>query len=407
MIVFPQGFLWGAATSAHQVEGDNINNDWWEWEKSADLKETSGPACRHYEFFKEDFDLAQSLNHNCHRFSIEWSRVCLSKSEFSFRELSHYREVVLALKERGLEPIISLHHFTNPLWFAKLGGWENPKSPEYFLYFVRKVVEEFADKVKYWATINEPMVYVYHSYVIGAWPPQKKSFLKARRVTDNLIAAHIQAYKLIRDIYKNKNLPLPQVSIAKNMQAFVPCKNTFRDRLAVYLRDKSFNFNILDKLAKAKTLDFIGVNYYTRSLVETSNWSINNLLTRTCQDNHSLLPKNSMGWDIYPDGLYDLLLRLKKYNLPVMILENGICAEDDRKRWDFICQHLKSISLAMAKGVKVLGYIYWSLLDNFEWDKGFGPCFGLIDVDYVTFRRTVRESAKKMSLVCKTGILDQ
>ncbi|MFH1398008.1 MAG: glycoside hydrolase family 1 protein [Candidatus Omnitrophota bacterium] len=407
MIVFPQGFLWGAATSSHQVEGNNINNDWWEWEKSANLKETSGLACRHYEFFKEDFDLAQSLNHNCHRFSIEWSRIFPYREELSFQEFSHYREVILALKERGLEPIVSLHHFTNPLWFSKLGGWENPESPEYFLYFVRKVVEEFADKVKYWVTINEPMVYVYYSYIIGSWPPQKKSFSKARRVTNNLIAAHIRSYKLIRDIYKNKGLPLPQVSIAKNMQAFVPCKNTLRDKLAVYLRDKSFNFDLLDKLAQAKTLDFIGVNYYSRSLVETSSWSVNNLLTRVCQDNHSPCPKNSMGWDIYAQGLYDLLLKLKKYNLPVMILENGICTADDVQRWDFICQHLKSISSAMAKGIKVLGFIYWSLLDNFEWDKGFGPRFGLIDVEYNNFRRTVRESARKLSLVCKTGRLDQ
>jgi beta-glucosidase len=256
-------------------------------------------------------------------------------------------------------------------------------------------------------TINEPMVYVYYSYVIGAWPPHKKSFLKARRVTDNLVAAHIRSYKLIREIYKNKNLSLPQVSIAKNMQAFVSCRNTLRDKLAVYLRDKSFNFDILDKLIKAKTLDFIGVNYYTRNLVETSNWTVNDLFTRVCQAGHSQLPKNSMGLDIYPKGLYDLLLRLKKYGLPVMILENGICTSDDRQRWDFISSHLKNISLAMDKGIKVLGYIYWSLIDNFEWDKGFGPRFGLIGVDYTDFRRTVRESARKLSQVSKTGMLDQ
>ncbi|MBU0503636.1 MAG: glycoside hydrolase family 1 protein [Candidatus Omnitrophota bacterium] len=407
MIVFPQGFLWGAATSAHQVEGENRNNDWWKWERSANLKETSGSACRHYQLFKEDFDLARSLNHNCHRFSIEWSRIFPSSGAISREELTHYRNVIQALKERGLEPIVSLHHFTNPLWFSKLGGWENPGSQGHYLNYVRRVVEEFADLVKYWVTINEPMVYVYYSYVIGAWPPQEKSFLKARRVTANLISAHTQAYKLIQVIYRNKGLPKPEVGIAKNMQAFVPCKNNFRNRLAVYLRDKSFNFDFLNKLAKSKTMDFIGVNYYTRSLVETSSWSLNNVLTRICQDNHSSLLKNSLGWDIYPEGLVDLLLRLKIYDLPVIILENGICTMDDALRWNFINQHLKSIGIALAKGVRISGYIYWSLLDNFEWDKGFGPRFGLIGVDYSDFRRTVRESARIFSLVCKTGILEQ
>lgn len=406
MIQFPHNFLWGAATSAYQVEGDNINSDWWEWEKKAGLKETSGLACRHYEFYKCDFDLASLLNHNAHRLSIEWSRIEPDEGKFSEPEIEHYRNVILSLKQRNLEPIVTLHHFTNPLWFARKGGWQNNKACGYFLRYVEKTAEALCENVKYWVTINEPMVYVYHAYILGFWPPQEKSFLQAKQAKENLILSHIESYKLIHKIYRKENLNSPLISIAQNMQEFVPCAATLRNRFAVYLRDKYFNLEFIERLMRAKTLDFIGINYYTRGLVETQGWSFRNLALDVCNKNHSRLNKNSLGWDIYPEGLYRLLLKLKKYGLPIFILENGICTQDDNLRWDFIREHLKNIHLAMRGGVKLLGYIYWSLIDNYEWDKGFEPRFGLIEVDYNTYKRTVRESARKYSLVCKTGKLE-
>jgi len=406
MIQFPQGFLWGAATSAYQVEGNNTNSDWWAWEKALSLKEVSGGACRHYEFYRQDFDLAKSLNHNAHRLSLEWSRIEPEEGKFSSQELEHYTDVILSLKERNLEPIITLHHFSNPLWFAKLGGWQNRKASDYFLRFVEQVVKRFSNQVRYWVTINEPLVYVYHAYILGVWPPQAKSLLKARRVEKNLVTAHIKAYKLIHSIYRNNKLIQPSISIAKNMPAFVACRPDIKDRLSTYLRNRLFNFNLLDKLMRYRCLDFIGVNYYSRTLIEVEKWGLRNLMADVCRNNHHPLPKNSMGWDIYPQGLYNLLLKLKKYNLPIIILENGICTDDDKLRWDFIEQHLKNLHLAMERGVNVAGYIYWSLIDNYEWDKGFAPRFGLIEVDYNTYQRTVRESAKKFSLVSKTGRLD-
>ncbi len=405
MLQFPHNFLWGAATAAYQVEGNNLNCDWWEWEKRVGLKETSGQASRHYELYPDDFALAQLLNHNCHRLSLEWSRIEPQEGKFLEHEINHYIDVILSLKERGLEPIVTLHHFTNPLWFAKLGGWLNNKAGDYFLRYVEKIVAPLSDQVKYWVTINEPMVYAYHSYILGLWPPQEKSFSKAGRAKENLILAHIRSYKLIHEIYKKRKLIPPAISIANNMMAFVPCSLTLKNRIAVYLRDRHFNFEFMEKLIRAKSLDFIGLNYYTRSLVEAENWGLRSLLLDTCSKGHSRLKKNSLGWDIYPEGLYNLLFRLKKYNLPLFILENGICTPDDNLRWDFIAEHLKNIHLAMAQGVKVLGYIYWSLLDNFEWDKGFGPRFGLVEVDYNTYKRTIRESARKFSQVCNTGIL--
>ena len=401
---FPKDFFWGAATAAYQVEGANSNSDWWEWEIRAGLKDLSAQACRHYELYKQDFDLAEQLHHNAHRLSIEWSRVEPAEGDFSTKELAHYRDVILSLKERGIEPIVTLHHFTNPIWFARRGGWLNKSSPKYFLRYVEIVTEALADQVRFWVTINEPMVYVYQSYFLGAWPPQERSLLKTVSATNSLVGAHVKAHHRIHDIYRRKNLTVPCVSIAHNVRAFVPCGKALKTKAAARIRDRWFNFAFLDRLIRYRSLDFIGINYYTRSLVEPASWGLRSMLIDTC--GHSRLKKNSMGWDIFPEGLYDLLLRLKIYGLPIFILENGICTEDDALRWEFIHGHLKCLAQAMGQGVKVLGYIYWSLIDNFEWDKGFAPRFGLIEVDYGNYSRKIRESAVKFSRVCASGTLE-
>jgi beta-glucosidase len=405
MTQFPNDFLWGAATSAYQVEGDNKFSDWWEWEKRVNLKDCSGRAARHYEFYEQDFDLAKELHHNCHRLSIEWARIEPEDGKFSKSELEHYKQVILALKSRSLTPIVTLHHFTNPIWFAKLGGWRNKKAGTYFLRYVEKIVSLLSEDVPFWVTINEPMVYVYYSYLLGFWPPQDKSLFAARQVTKSLLNAHIKAYHLIRGIYKRNNLDYPKISIAQNMQAFVPCLPTLRNRIASYLRHRSYNLEFVEKLIAKRAIDFIGMNYYSPTWVELTGWGINNFACDVCKVDHRHLRKNSMGWDIYPQGLYDLLMGLKNYNLPVIILENGICTDDDALRWNYIREHLENVFKAIANGVKVSGYVYWSLLDNYEWDKGFSPRFGLVEVDYNTYKRSVRESARKFSEVCLTSKL--
>ncbi len=406
MISFPQNFLWGAVTSSYQVEGGNNNCDWWLWEQESKLKDVSAGACRHYELYKQDFDLAKSLNHNAHRLSIEWSRIEPKEGQFSSLEISHYKEVIAALRERNIEPVVTLHHFTNPLWFTKLGGWTSTKSSFYFLRYARNIVEALGDNVRYWVTINEPSVYIYYSYILGAWPPQQKSILKASYVQDNMALSHIKAYRLIHGIYKNKGFSSPSVSAAMNMQVFTSCRKTLRNQIAVYLRDKIYNRSFLERLIRHNALDFIGLNYYSRTVVDVKGWSISNLFLDTCEENHDSLKKNDMGWDIYPQGLSQLLISLKKYNLPVFITENGICTSNDEQRWEFIREHLKSIAYSIDNGVNVMGYLYWSLIDNFEWDKGFRPRFGLIEVDYNTYNRTARKSAEKFAVVCKTGILE-
>ncbi|MFY9402395.1 MAG: glycoside hydrolase family 1 protein [Candidatus Omnitrophota bacterium] len=403
MYEFPHDFFWGAATSAHQVEGDNFSSDWWDYESSRKLPFFSGSACRHYDLYEEDFGLAKALNHNCHRLSIEWSRIEPEEGRFSCEALEHYKLVISSLRKHCLEPIVTIHHFTNPLWFLKQGGWENKRSLDYFLRYTSKVVKALSKDVRFWVTINEPLVYLYHSYLLGTWPPQEKSLIKAFKVCSNLLGAHIRSYRFIKSFYKEHNLKDSFISVAQNLQDFAPYLPTLRNKFASFLRAKLFNLNFIEKSLKAKALDFIGVNYYSRSLVELKGWGISNFIMDTCESSRSNLQKNSLGWDIYPDGLYNILEGLKRYSLPVFILENGICTDDDALRWDFIRRHLIKLSEAIASGVKVLGYIYWSLIDNYEWDKGFSPRFGLIEVDYKNFSRKIRESAKKFSKVCLEG----
>ncbi|MCU0666466.1 MAG: glycoside hydrolase family 1 protein [Candidatus Omnitrophica bacterium] len=406
MLKFPEGFLWGASCSSYQVEGNNNNSDWREWEIKSG-KQRSGDACKHYQLYEKDFEIARSLNHNAHRLSLEWARIQPTADEFSSEEIKHYAQVLDALKKRGIKPVVTLHHFTNPLWFAAIGGWLCPKSAEYFAKYVHYVVEHLGEKVCYWVTINEPLVYSYHSFAVGAWPPQEKSFSKARQVENNFALAHQMAYRVIHDFYKKNNLPSAMVSIAHNIQAFVPCPGKMINAVASFIRDKYYNYSFLNRLFRAKTLDYIGINYYTRQLVEMKGWLFRNLVLDVCTQNHSRLPKNYMGWDIYPQGLLSLLCGMKKYNLPIVILENGVCLEDDTLRWEFIRSHLEQVLEAIKQGAKVKGYFYWSLLDNFEWDKGFAPRFGLVKVDYNTFEREIRPSALKYALVCKENCLSR
>jgi len=402
---FPHSFLWGASTSAHQVEGGNIHNDWWFAEQSGALKEASNQACRHYELYAQDFEIAEELGHNCHRFSIEWSRIEPQEGLFQDSEIEHYRKVITELKNRGIEPVVTLHHFTNPEWFSQRGGWVNHNLQRYFLRFVERIVKEFSGVVKFWVTINEPLVYSSHSYLLGVWPPKERSLFKTAKVTLNLAQAHIQAYRIIHKIYQDKKLDRPMVSIAANLQAFEFCSPTLKNKLAVYLRHKLYNLYFIETLLRNKTLDYIGINYYGRNLADVESWGIRHLLLDTCKYNHFPLRKNSLGWDIYPQGLYKLLISLKKYNLPVLITENGICTEDDNLRWDYIREHLGQLRKSMQEGVEVLGYIYWSLIDNFEWDKGFAPRFGLVHINYQDQKRTIRSSARKLAEVSRNGMI--
>lgn len=424
VFTFPENFYWGAATSSHQVEGGNDKNDWWEWETKGILKTPSLAACGHYQRFEQDFALAKALHHNAHRFSIEWSRLEPEKNVWNEKEFRHYDDVLNALLRRKIEPVVTLHHFSNPTWIAGEGGWDNPKIVDYFGDYTEKVIQAYGDKVTYWVTINEPMVYIYKSYLVGEWPPGRLSPKKALRVLKHMILAHIRSYQVLHDYARShRGIKKPMVGFAHHMGAFSPCSPaSWKDRLSTWLR-QNFSNHLMPKALRSgvlffpgiywetlpmrRTMDFIGVNYYTRHFVRLRQFEFPGFLGDECGTDHHQTagPRNDMGWEIYPKGLFDLLLELRQYELPVMILENGICTHDDNLRKEFIRRHLIEVAHAIEKRVPVIGYLYWSLLDNFEWEHGFGPRFGLIGVDYKTEEREVRESAKYLSEIAQANTI--
>lgn len=422
---FPKDFLWGAALSSHQCEGNNFNNDWWQWEKHLPKTVRSGLACDHWNRFEEDFKLAQSLGHNAHRFSLEWSRIEPQEGQFDSVAINHYRKVIHSLKNKGIMPIVTLNHFSIPLWFAKHGGWLQENSAEIFADYVQKMAEELGADVHYWITINEPTTYAYKSYLVGDWPPAERSLEKAAKVIQNLAKAHALAYEKIKQTYAQKNWQNPMVGIAQQAIVFAPCsKNSIGDRISANLRNKMINhlfvralvrgklsypglFNI--RLAKAKTLDFIGLNYYTREYVRYRGLGLSEILGNQCilkDASRNTSKKNSLSWEVYPRGLYIFLKEFAKYKLPILISENGMCTNDDSERSEFITAHLKETAKAMNEKVVVIGYLYWSLLDNYEWSEGFAPRFGLIEVDYKTQERKIRSSAKKFEEIIRSKKLN-
>jgi beta-glucosidase len=391
-------FFWGAATSSHQVEGGN-NNDWTEWERKmangkaqvANSKKwpdhilknypnptqtenyISGRACDHYNRFREDFDIAKQLGHNAHRFSIEWSRIEPRESKFNKKEIEHYRTVLKALNKRGVEPFVTLWHFSLPLWLSQKNGASNPLFPDYFQRYTEKIVSEFKTEVKFWITMNEPEIYAVNAYLLGRWPPQKRNIFSCYRAMQNLVKAH----KLARKTIKKTNAS-SSVGVSTNQIFFESAGGPVNDFLR-WAADKIWNFYFLNKVRRE--LDFIGANYYFHNRI---NYGFNKNLNKETSD---------MGWEIYPEGIYQILKNLKKYNLPVYITENGVADSSDKDRGLFIADHLSWIRKAIREGADVRGYFHWSLLDNFEWDKGFWPRFGLVEVDRKTLQRKVRLSA--------------
>ncbi len=420
---FPKDFLWGAATSAHQVEGNNTNNDWWEWEQARLPHARSGQACDQWNRFEEDFKLAQTLGHNAHRFSIEWSRIEPQEGQFDSGALDHYAQVIRSLRSKGIEPIVTLHHFTLPLWLAHQGGWFLEKTPELFARYAQKVTEALGGDVRYWMTLNEPIVYAYKSYLTGEWPPGVKSYEKAFKVFRNLLLGHVLAYEKIKDAYSQKGWGVPMVGVAQSVLIFRACSDrSLRDRIAARFRHWMFNHLFVQALIKgrsysiglfsvhlprAKTLDFIGLNYYTRDFVRHDGFGFPGILGQACtatveQGRHTG-KDNFLSWEIYPKGLHTFLKDFSRYKLPLLISENGLATNDDTERSEFIGEHLKAVGQAMKEGAPVIGYLYWSLLDNYEWAEGFVPRFGLIEVNYITQERTIRGSARKFNEIIRSG----
>ncbi len=425
MSEFPKGFMWGSSTSSHQIEGENRNNDWWEWEAAGRTEERSGKACDSYSRYREDCDLAKELSHTAYRFSIEWSRVEPEEGRWDPEAIRHYRELLGALRERGIEPVVTLHHFTNPLWLQRRGGWENPAVVGYFLRYSERIVEALGDGVRFWITINEPSIFVYKGYIERTWPPGKRSFLSLVKVFGLMARAHAGAYERIHRVYAKRGWKRPMVSIAHHLMVAEPCRGTsWRDRLAAFSREILNNRLILRFVehsawylpayffglgGRRHTLDFVGVNYYLREVIVSRGSDFLGFLGEVCNEAHPHrnLERNDMNWEIYPEGMYHTLMGLKeRYGLPIFITENGIPTADEEKRIRFIRDHLVQILKAIHDGAEVLGYLYWSLLDNFEWSFGYAPRFGLVHVDRKTQDRTIKNSAHLYARLCRENRLE-
>ncbi|MBU4142700.1 family 1 glycosylhydrolase, partial [Patescibacteria group bacterium] len=335
------------------------------------------------------------LGHNAHRFSIEWSRVEPSEGKFDAKEIEHYRQVILALTAQRVEPFVTLWHYTHPAWFAKRGGWLHPKAKESFLNFVEKVVSEYKGNVKYWLTFNEPETVVRHGYIQAIRLPQERSLRKAFKMLKVLVQTHNDAYQLIHKITDGK----AAVGFAESLVFFETYNNWPQNVFLMKFLDWYRNQQFVPKVIK--NTDFIGLNYYFHSRVRFNPF----VSWKWFQYNENKLGLSDVSWEIYPEGIYKMLMILKKYNKPIFITENGIADAKDGKRTMYIKEYCRYIHKAISEGADVKGHFYWSFLDNFEWSDGFWPRFGLVEINYKTLERKIRPSAWEYAKICKSNVI--
>jgi beta-glucosidase len=400
---FPKKFLWGASTSSHQVEG-GTETDWDRWERThaagrprtfkvllsklphwpelrarASLPDTyiCGQAVDHYHRYREDFDILQSLNMNAFRFSIEWARIEPREGEWNQTEINHYRQYLEELHKRGIEPFVTLWHFTLPTWFADKGGFARKQNLAFYLRFVEKIATELGDLLTYVSPLNEPNTFAVMGYVLGWWPPQRRNLYTAAKVYKNLIAAHKGAYAILKA--HNSSV---QVGSAMALTNDVRKSGSFIARFSVFGWSHVWNRWFLD--ATRNSYDFIGFNYYMTNYFGWYGAWVN-----------PREPRSDLGWYMEPRSIGSLLTTVyRRYQIPIYITENGLADAKDRYRQWWLEETIIAMRQALADGVDLRGYLHWSLLDNFEWAFGWLAEFGLVHVDRSTLQRSVRPSAK-------------
>ena len=405
----PKSFLLGSATASLQIEGGDRNNNWFRWCEQKRIKDGSHcvSADDHWNRVDEDIALMKKLNHQVYRLGIEWSRIEPAKGEFDKAAVNHYRDEITKLKAAGIEPLVTLHHFSNPLWMEDAEAWTNPESIDLFVRYARFVVENLGDLVSKWVTINEPNVYLAFGYVFGLWPPGENSILKYFKGAKHMAKAHIAAYRLIHEIRKSMNKTDTQVGVAYHIRLYDPKKNTgltrwvarnvenlFQDIFINAMTTGKFTFPIGHgyPMGKAVVADFFGINYYTRDMISFA-WNPGMLFAKLDVKEDS--ERNDLNWEIYPEGLTRVLKKYhERFHLPILITENGTCDAKDAFRTKYIYTHLKAVKDALDAGVDVREYYHWSTMDNFEWVEGESAKFGLIEVDYSNQKRTIRRSGE-------------
>ncbi len=417
-------FLMGTATAALQIEGGDRNNNWYRWSEEGKIKDGSHSirANDHYNRVEEDIALMKEMNNDTYRLGLEWSRIEPEPERWDSKGLAHYRRELTLLNDAGIKPLVTLHHFSHPLWFEDMGGWENPKSPEIFLRLTKTVLENLGDLASDWITINEPNVFALGGYVAGEWPPGKKSIPAYLRVLKNMVKAHILAYKEIHRIRTSRRFPgQTMVGVANHIRVFDPEDNAGARRAASWM-DRMFHQLAIRGMVEGKMIfplglgghplgkgfymDFFGLNYYSRDIVGFKPNSPATMFGE--QKNDPELAKNDLGWDIYPQGLYRICKDYyPRYEVPIYITENGICDADDDQRPQYIYDHLAQVAQLREEGIPVERYYHWTLMDNFEWVEGESARFGLIHCDFETQQRTMRKSGKFYGEIAKHKAVTQ
>ncbi len=413
---FPEGFLWGTATAAHQVEGHNQNNTWYAWEQEEGRitdGHKSGLACDWWGGrWREDFDRAQATSQNAHRLSIAWSRIQPAPDRWDEDALDRYREMLIGLHDRKITPMVTLHHFSEPLWVAELGGWENEGIVDLFGDFVRKAVEAFMPYCDLWVTINEPNVFAVGAYLDGVFPPGEKDLQAALKVLYNMVRAHARAYAIIHDLQ-----PDAQVGTAINYRGFKPATWVPLDHWLASIHSKLFNdlfpralmdgqFRAIIKKEQipeaAGTQDFLGVNYYSCDTVRFDLTKRREMFARRFYPEDAILSESGFIANL-PDGFSEAIHWGRQFGVPIIITENGVEDSKDILRPRYLVEHLHALWRAMNENGIVKGYFHWSLVDNFEWERGWTQRFGLWGLDVDTQARIHRPSVDLYAEICRTN----
>ena len=404
----PKGLSMGVSTASMQIEGGDVNANWNDWYRKGNIKDGTNPATGndHWEKWQQDTAIMEQMGLQLYRFSVEWARLMPQEGTVDENAVARYQQELESLRDRNIRPLLTIHHFSNPMWFENKGAFTKRENLHHYLDLVTLVVERFGDLCSDYITINEPNVYATNSYFFGMWPPGEKSLGKTIAVMENLAWCHIRAYQIIHKIREQRGLQDTMVGCANHLRVFAP-KNPknlwhklsakltsylFQDALtdAMTLGRFPLPMRNWDKLPIGAYTDFIGLNYYTRSTVSGIGDGV--------RENS---PRNDLDWEIYPQGLVDCAAKLYKVlPKPIWVTENGTCDNDDRFRCRYLYEHLKAISQSTLPFTR---YYHWCFCDNFEWVEGNSAKFGLVEVNPKTRARAVKRSGEFYTQVIRAG----
>lgn len=415
--LFSNNFFWGVAVSEYQNSGSETvsNCNWADWEKESGTD--SGSSNNHYENYDTHIDALEKLGCNAFRFNVEWSLIETQEGVFDKQAVARYREEILALKERGITPFVTMHHFTEPAWFTEKGGFEKEENLEYFEEFSVFIFNELKDEVKFWSVINEPTVNAYMPHHLGRWPPQEVNIQLGFDVLKNLLTAHVNVYEKCKEIDPSAQIGFVHSFLEfKAYHSWYPVEKVVASYMSANWNESVYNFflngnlkanvpfygsvDYTDERAPA-SFDFVGMNYYSTPILrQFPTWS--EFLNVSCYDSQLM---TDMPYHMEPQGFYDTLMRCREFDKPIYVTENGIADSKDDRRDTFIRSYLESLEKAKADGADIRGYFYWTLFDNFEWSDGYDMQFGLCNLDKETGQVELKEGGKAYQEIINSGFI--